>query len=337
MADYQRFFQEEFTGPESGLYAFDLSSLHWSMWGQQINYELSEKGVDPKRRSKYDIFVRLGTTPFSVAPETLELSADEIKRTGDSCFDASAETMVFEFGVDGQRIRFNPISNANARLAGFESHDIESTLGEAIVIAKQAVNNILLSLVAPTRTPCFLDQIHIRSTDGKQRYYRTIAHFPLTAPANRPLTISALVPTITLYAEGIRASSVFYRFLCFYKIVEQIIDTVAPALTRAGASVAEGPLKFNVTIPSPEFDSIAPNLIGKKVTAVRSDFQKEYRNVIAHFDLNSPIQPFFLEAEAALQVASAVMFFAADALLKEAHTYINEIKRKGFNVESLTF
>lgn len=329
-------FRETFVA-QSDTYSVDFSAFHWSMRGQQVNFTLCEEPVDDKRESAFKLFVRLSTSAFNVPFKTMELTDEVIASTGESFIDGGSNAPNFQFDVLAQRLDLKPIANGAGRLGGFVSSDLTGRFGDIIVLAKEITNIVLLGLVAPTKSPCFLDTLHICSADKKQRYYRTIAHYDVSAPLNRPLTIAALVPMITLFAEGIRATSVFYRFLCFYKIVEQLIDRVGPILTQIGSSMGLDPLRLNGIVPFPDFDKIAPQATGKKFTVVRSDYQDKYRNVIAHFDLSSPIQPFSQKAEAEVQVASAVMLFAADTMLKDVHSYINELKHRGCSVETIDF
>jgi hypothetical protein len=96
-----------------------------------------------------------------------------------------------------------------------------------------------------------------------------------------------LFPVYGLYREAVNASSNFYRFLCFYKILEGIFRQIRPQffpLARAqGISIATSP---DVVPEDTYLRQFQPDYIGRKIHELYDgEFQKQYRDSVAHFAL----------------------------------------------------
>lgn len=107
----------------------------------------------------------------------------------------------------------------------------------------------------------------------------------------------------SIYREGLNSNSAFYRFLCFYKIIESLI---AKRGREAAVKKSEGkdPRKAYEVIPEKQEDLLAllhrlytyrkawdemgvqqifpKEVLGKKVTAVRDSYLRPLRLGIAH-------------------------------------------------------
>jgi hypothetical protein len=99
---------------------------------------------------------------------------------------------------------------------------------------------------------------------------------------------SPLFPAYGLYREALNAHSNFYRFLCFFKIMEGIIKSISPQLFRLareqGISITK---QKDLVTEDPELQRFQPKYIGRRINELYSgEFQREYRHCVAHFALN---------------------------------------------------
>ena len=96
-----------------------------------------------------------------------------------------------------------------------------------------------------------------------------------------------LFPVYGLYREAVNASSNFYRFLCFYKILEGMFGQIRRQFfQRARAqsiSIATSP---DVVPEDTYLRQFQPDYIGRKIHELyNGEFQKQYRDSVAHFAL----------------------------------------------------
>ena len=97
--------------------------------------------------------------------------------------------------------------------------------------------------------------------------------------------IMEMRPAYALYREAINSHSTFYKFLCYYKILEGFLGPMrAKAFENARAKGKEIE-KVKVLLPNvPELPPIAAPYIGKSVKAfVDEVLTPRYRNAVAHF------------------------------------------------------
>jgi hypothetical protein len=99
---------------------------------------------------------------------------------------------------------------------------------------------------------------------------------------------SPLFPAYGLYREALSAHSNFYRFLCFFKIMEGIIKSIRPQLFRLALQQGISITKQKDLVPDdPELQKFQPKYIGRLIHELyNGEFQSEYRHCVAHFALN---------------------------------------------------
>ena len=193
-------------------------------------------------------------------------------------------------GNGEQVVQFTPISNKQGRIAGMESAVIENvTFDNAITCALTFARSLERILCVMTKVPLFVEVIQVASVDTRQAVTRSSYPYPtanvssFTSPE-----ISCMSPLLSLYAEGVRESSPFYRFLCFFKLVDKLLSKVNGTLRQIEHSSGASAPPMNFEMPADPFSIILPSVVGKRYTVVRDEFQGRYRNVIAHLDLTSP-------------------------------------------------
>jgi hypothetical protein len=97
-----------------------------------------------------------------------------------------------------------------------------------------------------------------------------------------------LFPVYGLYRESLCSNSNFYRFLCFFKIMEGIIKNIRPQLFRRAGKQKISITKQKDLVPEdPELQKFQPEYIGRNIHELyNGEFQSEYRHCVAHFALN---------------------------------------------------
>lgn len=337
MENVPRFFEKKYVGPETGQLVVEVPEPHWTIWGRYSNFGMVADRVDPARFTNFRIIMRLAKSDAFGSDALIELSLEVVSETGDSFFDISKLGSTIQLSNGSNVVELNLINNKHNRLAGVSTEIINVAFQSAIEMSRQIANYLSLAITVPSSIPCTIDRIFIASGDMQQRYWRTLMPYPIFSfESLRLRSVPAIDPFTSVYAEGIRARSPFYRFLCFFKIVEQII--------KSGGHIAALATEYNVArpvlngmVPSDPFSNLTPQYVGKKYTVLQSELQTRYRNVIAHLDLNSPIQPFQLEAEAEVEQSAIVLSFVARELLFKLYDFAIALAQHGCNLAELRF
>lgn len=343
MSREPRFFEHEFTvnPDDKGNFeaVFHTPVPAWVLWGRPASVFMVSKDIDPKRLSQFVVLIRLSKGRLRSPEQSLALTAETISDTGDSYYDCKGWHSDIEFSIESRRVRFKPIANSEDRLAGFESSHLDDvSFDVAVGLAKVAANLLTVSVTAWSKIPCTVDTVVVRSIDTAQQYGRATLPYPVCPLAIEGFqSIPAMEPFIAALVEGLSEFSSFYRFLCFFKIVEKLLSLVLGKLRAAGQRCGvEGP-DFSGMVPSDPFEKVAPEFIGTKYTTLRDQLQTQYRNAIAHLDLTSPVLPFSVAAEAEMAKAEKVMAFVAYDLLYRAYEFLKVLQNAGCDVATLSF
>jgi hypothetical protein len=85
----------------------------------------------------------------------------------------------------------------------------------------------------------------------------------------------------------LNAVSNFYRFLCYYKILEGIYNEIRPQLFRIARAQGISIVTQRDIVPNDaELQRFLPDHIGKRIHDLyNGEFQMQYRNSVAHFAL----------------------------------------------------
>ena len=99
---------------------------------------------------------------------------------------------------------------------------------------------------------------------------------------------SPLFPAYGIYREALCAHSNFYRFLCFFKIMEGIFKNIRPQLFRLAREQGISIIKEKDLVPEDiELIKFQPKYIGRQIHELyNGEFQSEYRHCVAHFALD---------------------------------------------------
>jgi hypothetical protein len=104
---------------------------------------------------------------------------------------------------------------------------------------------------------------------------------------------SPLFPVYALYQEALNSLSNFYRFLCFYKILEGIFDRLRLQLFKAARTQGIRLDTRQDRVPDEsELGRFHPNYVGRSIHELyHGEFQAQYRNSVAHFALTDRSTP----------------------------------------------
>jgi hypothetical protein len=99
---------------------------------------------------------------------------------------------------------------------------------------------------------------------------------------------SPLFPAYGLYREALSNNSNYYRFLCFFKIMEGIIKSIRPQLFRLAGEQGITITKQKDLVPEDaELQRFQPEYIRRRIHELyNGEFQSEYRHCVAHFALD---------------------------------------------------
>jgi hypothetical protein len=197
------------------------------------------------------------------------------------------------------------------------SADKEGFLGKFVAeldaVSVQAAETEVYGSVAPflsawsmnADVPIHVETIQVTDPTGVTSLRVTTPHFEMNFPSGgvQPFFLDEYCQYASIYREGLNTNSAFYRFLCFFKIIESLI---AKRSKGAGARRAAGqdPRCAYETIPETEADILAllnrlypwrktwdqmavgqyfpKEVLGERVTVIRDRHLRPLRLGIAH-------------------------------------------------------
>ncbi len=132
----------------------------------------------------------------------------------------------------------------------------------------------------------------ITTTDKKNGVHGTVYTAPYSSIIVNPHKaelFEELIPIYALYREAKNANSPFYRFLCFYKILEGIYLILRPKVFKTANTLGVNLDKEKEVVPSSGIiQQSFSNLVGLPIKKVFDErFQPEFRNKVAHYLLDS--------------------------------------------------
>lgn len=134
-----------------------------------------------------------------------------------------------------------------------------------------------------TQIVCEDPKNHLSSTDYVAPH-RSVVTTPHVAPIREDL-----IPIFALYREAKNNASSYYKFLCYYKILEGIFGRLRPALfaevKRSGTSLET---VREVVPDNHELRSWNPTVVGRPIKAYFDDvLTPQFRHAVAHFALTA--------------------------------------------------
>jgi hypothetical protein len=327
---------------DGGVEPIEMDAVHWTMRGQAMYAYFSAKDITGKdRHCDFRFMAQFARTPYAPDREVAQnLSEESICRDGDSYYSLDGEPPVLEIAQLQVSVHF--LKNAKGRIAGAVSDILSDTTQKNAIAASESVfNSIALDWTARANLPLFIDAVQVDSVDDKQKFTKIVIPFPdalnFDVLPKLPANVPGMLPFVALFSEGIRAASPFYRFLCFFKIVEKGLGGIV------GGKLAKLARKFNVTLPPlsatipADLENGSPGYTGKKFTVVRDALRDEYRNVIAHLDVRDAVIPFSPAAEIRVTEAARVMAYMARHIIEKMYDALIALRSAGCDVSDVHF
>ncbi len=179
--------------------------------------------------------------------------------------------------------------NSRRELAKIDFDCAAHSIDEALQTFHTAVSPFLnhISYVANVplylaRTECYDHKNHVHG------YNYTNPHPHVTLNAHAATIFNRILPLYALYREAKNATSSFYKFLCYYKILEGAYAHIRPAFFSDAKAKGIAVATEKETVPAhDELKITRPDLIGKPIKGVfDTRFTPEFRDAVAHYLLS---------------------------------------------------
>lgn len=185
--------------------------------------------------------------------------------------------------IDGEFV-FYP--NSDRRFSTVQFDCSAQTTGDARRLFHNIVGPALDHLAYVSNTPLHVVQVsvvdqthHIMATD-------ILCPHPLVAlNGGVGKVFGPLAPVYAMYREAINASSPFYKFFCFYKILEGLLKSLRGKLHEEARQKGITLPPLNAKVPSYlDISDDQKHYVGKSITRFFEEFlTNRFRNGMAHF------------------------------------------------------
>ncbi len=333
--------EQDFFFVKKGIHAGDAIEVpyaSWVLWGHpQETVAIANPMPENRGGIYYEGWVRLSRSPFvrmgveSIDPATYTLGDTPIELP---------EGFDFAGGAPADKPAFTFERNEHGRLSHLRFPHISApSIGVALQGVRGLANQVVWSLSVASHQPLFVDGILVRSMDEKEVLSRSNSAAPdIQIGSIDPMVLTpALRPFMSQYVEGIRSSSSFYSFLCFYKVCEAM-NSVRSKLRKIFEKHQLAAPALNGVFPEDPIGIVYKGMVGKKYTSAVTEFYATYRNGIAHFRPGDKLEPLVdLKLEAEIGAASCVMRWAASDLIEQATQALSILKVAGVDVGAISF
>ncbi len=159
--------------------------------------------------------------------------------------------------------------------------------GEASDKFYQAVLPVLDHFSYATNAPLYIDTVRVTDDKNHRTTLFVVAPFKPALMESRALLLSnVLRPVYAMYREARNASSDFYRFLCFFKLLEALLSTFRARLRQEAKDKGVILPSAKDLVPDhPEIPTHLRHHIGKSIREFSDTvLTPQFRNAIAHFE-----------------------------------------------------
>lgn len=174
------------------------------------------------------------------------------------------------------------------------NNEISAFLGEVNSISWNKAVKLFIEAISPmldyfsfiANCPILISKIYCNDTKNNIDFFSyTVPYSEVTINPHIDSLPEELIPIFALYKEAKNNHSPFYRFLCYYKILEGVLKNIRPKLFKKLKSQGIQFSRLEELVPQhTEIEGELQKLIGKNIQSVFEDFfTKKYRNVVAHF------------------------------------------------------
>jgi hypothetical protein len=141
-----------------------------------------------------------------------------------------------------------------------------------------------------------------------------------------------LIPIYALYREAKNSDSPFYRFLCYFKILEGIFSVLRPKCFKVANENGKDITRIKELVPSTNYlNERFPDLVGKPIKPIFDGrFQTEFRNKVAHYLLESniPLNVSDFNVFSSFGAELGLIEACARTAIETQAAYLSELNRK---------
>lgn len=198
-------------------------------------------------------------------------------------------------GISDYRVRtpagtYTLIINADGEFSGARLQCRATSLEQAKQIFLKGIVPFLDHLAYIANAPLILSRVlYMDEKNAIQSFaFMTPYQDALVNPFENNLN-DAMLPVYALYREAKNTMSPLYRFLCYYKILEGIYNSLRPELYRLAKEKNITLNRPREIIPDdPELRTTHPSLIGRPIKELFDrELTTDYRNDVAHYVLDT--------------------------------------------------
>lgn len=182
--------------------------------------------------------------------------------------------------------KFRYLPNAAGRLAIVEFECIANSSSNARKLFHEVAAASLDHLSYAMNVPVTVAQVSVFDTKNSITVSEVV---PPYHPANLDRSSAKIYPRLdpvyAMYREGINTNSPFYRFFCFYKILEGLLVTLRSEVYKEARIKGIDLPKFSATVP--DFPGIADSIKPHVGQAIHRFYEEvlsgNFRHAVAHF------------------------------------------------------
>ncbi len=218
------------------------------------------------------------------APSQLESIRGGIVQSEGGCFVTAPD----DLHLDTPSGRYTLLRNIRGELAMATRSLTATSAEEALDTFLTGLTPSLDHLAFLSNTPIVVDLLEARdetnhvTTISYRMPYGSAALSQGAAQLSTPMW-----PVYAMYREALNSSSNFYRFLCFFKVLEGIFGQIRPQffqLARAQGIVIA--TRTELVPATPELQAFQPAYVGRRIQDLyERELQAQYRHSVAHFAL----------------------------------------------------
>jgi hypothetical protein len=314
----------------------------WWEWGQYVDLAQPD---DQTVEREWTGFVRLKNLDGDASSRHIDL--DGLTRGdptgGSSNFQIDPQMKEPRISLGFTSVTYVLRRGESNQLGAIEIPGIRArTAREAMELARAHFNLLSVVLTFSLQLPLRESSVCVRPADAPNPAMWRVYH-PWPNATLSPLQLQVLAPSVTLrllalYAEGVQSSSVAYRFLTFFKIVDHVLNRSGALRRFHNNKYAKSDWhELQGTLSSDPTQYYDMDLVGKRYTAARDRYRdSELRNSIGHVlstDLHfEPLDP---QEAAHYRAASVVCRIMAHDLIQLVGLNAAEMGNLGATAEEM--
>lgn len=260
-----------------------------------------------------------------------EVRASVDPRAGSSFFLVPADAVRFTIQTAIGDVAF--AVNARREVSGAAWEGRAKTPQEARTIFLKGIGPTLDHFAYLANAPLIVGNVVVEDPTNRVVLVNyTTPYADVTLDAGQGEIHGPMIPILALYREAKNSASAFYRFLCYYKILEGVFLHLRPALfvdaKRRGLQLVTAK---ELIPPHDELKKFGKEIVGRSVKDFFDNtLQREYRNVIAHYlqDNGEPFNPSDVEMLAKFQNIMLATELACRVAIDQQERYYTQLDQQ---------